>query len=48
MRRTAGAHVVLGVHLEEADIGMAVEDGAVVLGLEAEAGAWRQGDGLGC
>ncbi len=41
MRRTAGAHVVLGVDLEEADIGRAIEDRGVVLGLEADAGPWR-------
>ena len=39
MRRTAGAHVVLGMDLEPADIGLARQDRLVVLGLEADADA---------
>ena len=40
--RPAVAHVVFGVHLEEADIGLAVEDFAIMLRLQAEACARRK------
>ena len=38
MRRTARPHVVLGMHLEPADIGPGVEDVPLVLGLQPGAG----------
>ena len=38
MRRTAGPHVVLGMHLEPADIGPGFEDMPLVLGLQPGAG----------
>ena len=41
MRRPALAHIVLGMHLEPADVGLALEDVAVMLGLEPNAGPWR-------
>lgn len=37
VRRPAGTHVVLGMDLEEADVGLRVENLVVVLGLEADA-----------
>ena len=45
MRRPAVAHVGLGVDLEEADLARAGEDRREMLGLEADAGAARQGTG---
>src|SRR5438876_10479534 len=41
MRRPARAHIVFGVDLEEADVGQRLHDRAIVLGLEADAGARR-------
>ncbi len=41
MRRPAGAHVVLRVHLEEAEVGAALEDVAIVLRLQPHARARR-------
>src|SRR6516162_5829195 len=41
VRRTSRPHVVLRVHLEEADVGRRLDDRAVMLGLEADAGARR-------
>jgi hypothetical protein len=43
MRRAAVSHVVLGMDFEKTEIGFAVEDFSVVLRLEAEARAGRQG-----
>ena len=40
------AHVVLRMHLEEADIGIGPEDIRIMLRLEAEAGTRRQGFGV--
>src|SRR3977135_1709660 len=45
MRRSAGAHVVLGVHLEEAGLRAFRQDGVQVLVLEA--GPGRACDGQG-
>ena len=42
VRRPAGAHVVLGVDLEPADIRLLGQDRRVVLGLQADAGPRRQ------
>ena len=47
VRRPAIAHVVLGMHLEEADIRRLGQDGVAVLRLEAQPGAWGQGVGTG-
>ena len=41
MRRPAVAHIVLGMHLEPADVGLALEDVAVMLGLEPNPRPWR-------
>ena len=41
MRRTSRAHIVLRMHLEEADVGQRFDDGAVVLGLETDSGSLR-------
>ena len=38
MRRTAGPHVVLGMHLEPADIGSGFEDMPLVFGLQPGTG----------
>jgi hypothetical protein len=38
MRHAAGAHVILGVELEKAQIGPGGADGLEMLGLEADAG----------
>ena len=43
MGRPALPHVVLGMDLEPADIRRGFEDGTVVLGLQPDAGAGRQG-----
>jgi hypothetical protein len=45
MRRSAGAHVVLGVHLEEAGVLAFLQDGVQVLVLEAGPGRVRDGQG---
>src|SRR6266550_2482241 len=45
MRRSAGAHVVLGVHLEEAGQRTFRQDGVQVLVLEAGPGRARDGQG---
>ena len=42
MRRSAGAHIVLRMHLEESDRLRRGENVAEVLGLEADPGARRQ------
>ena len=41
VRRTSRPHVVLRMHFEETDVGRRVDDCAVMLGLEADAGALR-------
>lgn len=48
MRRPTCAHIVLGVHLEEADIRQIGQNSLVMLGLEAQACPRRQEDGLVC
>src|ERR1700726_4096400 len=45
MRRSAGAHVVLGVHLEEAGLRAFRQDGVQVLVLEAGPGPACDGQG---
>src|ERR1700731_3662181 len=45
MRRSAGAHVVLGVHLEEAGQRAVRQDGIQVFVLEAGPGQVREGQG---
>src|ERR1700681_1842431 len=45
MRRSAGAHVVLGVHLEEPGLRALRENGVQVLMLEAGPGQARDGQG---
>jgi hypothetical protein len=45
MRRSAGAHVVLGVHLEEAGLRVFRQDGIQVLVLEAGPGRVCDGQG---
>src|ERR1700712_4521701 len=47
MRRTAIAHVVFGVNLEEADVRMRFDDGTVVLGLQTDTAATRDFAGIG-
>ena len=41
MRWSTGAHVIFGMDFEESDIGKRFDDGAVMLGLEADAPAGR-------
>ena len=41
-RQAAAAEVVLGVDLDEADVGVALEELAAVLGAQADAGAQRE------
>jgi hypothetical protein len=46
MRRRARAHVLFAVDLEEADVGQRFNNRAIVLGLEADAGARRNAKSL--
>jgi hypothetical protein len=43
VRRSACTHVVFGVHLEETDVGLGIDDLPVMLGLQANAGTRRDG-----
>ncbi len=47
MRRPTGAHVVLGMNLEEADIRLPVDDLGIMCRLQAEAGARGKGGWIG-
>ena len=42
MRRAAGAHVILGMDLEEADVSARLEHIVGMLGLEADADTGRE------